>query len=427
MEVLMKKSLATISGIAILALFLLACNLVAVSATPDAAATLNPLYTAAAQTLQAMVTQEASDTPVAVIASSTPFPTGTPIITFPTSTLYISPVPVKRCDAAAFVRDVTIPDGSILGPGKNFTKTWRLQNVGSCTWNSSYALIFINGDGMSAPSVVGLSGNVYPGETVDVSVNLVAPTNKGQYRSYWKLRNASGVLFGIGSQGETAFWVDIKVQGPEYAGYDFVARACDAAWASNSGNLPCPGYEDDNDGYVLKLDDPRLENGTRVDEVALLTVPKNTKNGYIYGQYPAIKIQEGDHFVTSVSCQYRANSCNVLFRLEYQVGDGKIKVLDEWAEVNEGKSYPVNLDLSFLAGKNVTFYLSADANGNKGKDEALWLAPRIVRQGTPPPTPTATASPTITATATATSTATLTPTATATATATDTPTETATP
>jgi hypothetical protein len=363
-----------------------------------------------------MVTGQASATPVSVVATSTPFPTATSILAFPTSATYLSPVPVKRCDAAAFVKDVTIPDGSNISSGKSFTKTWRLQNVGSCSWNSSYALIFVSGDGMSAPNVVGLPGTVKPGETLDVTVNLVSPAKKGHYRSYWKLRNASGVLFGIGTQADTAFWVDINVLGQEHIAYDFVARACDAKWESNRGTLPCPGIEGDNDGYALQLSDPRMENGTKPNQPGLLTVPRNTKNGFIYGQYPAFKVQEGDHFVTSINCQYNANTCNVLFQLEYQVGDGKVKTLQEWHEVYEGKSYPVDIDLSFLAGKNVRFYLIVSANDSKGKDEALWLAPRILRQGTPPPTSTVTASPTVTATATETATATATPTETLTAT-----------
>lgn len=405
----MKKSLTTILGIALLTVLLAACNL-GVNVTPDAAATLNPLYTAAAQTLESMVTGQASATPVSVVATSTPFPTETPILAFPTLTPYLSPVPVTRCDAAAFVKDVTIPDGSDLNPGKSFSKTWRLQNVGTCSWNSSYALIFVSGDWMSAPSVVGLPGNVNPGETVDITVNLVSPSQKGHYRNYWKLRNSAGVLFGIGTQADTAFWVDINVQGQEYVAYDFVARACDARWESNRGILPCPGIEGDDDGYALQLYSPRMENGTRSDQPGLLTVPRHTRNGYIFGQYPPFNVQDGDHFVTTINCQYNANTCNVLFKLEYQVGDGKLKTLKEWHEVYEGKFLPVDIDLSSLAGKNVKFYITVSANDTKGKDEALWLAPRILRQGTPSPTPTATASPTVTATATATATLTETPT-----------------
>ena len=412
----MRKGLKNFLGTVLLTVLLSACNL-GVNATPDAAATLNPLYTSAAQTLEAMSTP-ATTTPGNVLATSTPLPgenpTATPTSTLyiATSTLYFSPVPVKRCDAAAFVKDVTIPDGTVLSPGSTFTKIWRLQNVGTCSWTPSYALVFINGDSMNAPAFISLPGNVNPGDTVDLSVNLVAPSNKGQYHGNWKLRNASGVLFGIGAGADTPFWADIYVLGPEFVAYDFAAMACAAEWKSNSGTLPCPGIPDDDDGYVLQLPEPRMENGNKENQPGLLTAPRHTKNGFIQGLYPAIKIQAGDHFVTSVNCQYNATTCDVLFQVKYQVGDGPIKTLKEWHEVYEGKFSSVDLDLNSLAGKNVKFYLSVSANASKGKDHALWLAPRILRQGSPPPTPTATY--TSTATATSTSTPTSTPTETAT-------------
>ncbi len=364
----------------------------------------------------------ATNTPVGAVPSSTPiiedFSTATPTLGFATSTQYVPPVAINRCDAAAFVKDVTISDGTIISPGSSFKKTWRMKNIGTCTWTSSYALIFINGDGMNAPSSVSFPGTVYPGETVDLSVSLKAPAKKGDYRGYWKLRNASGLLFGLGAQADTSFWVDIEVLGPEYVAYDFVANACNATWESKSGVLPCPGPKDDNDGYVRKLTDPRMEDGTTKDKPGLLTGPNDTKNGWIQGRYPAINVKDGDRFLADINCQYGATTCDVLFRIEYETGSGKIKTLEEWHEVYEGRYSPVDIDLSFLEGKNIKFYLIVSANGSKGKDQALWLAPRIVRQGTPPPTPTATASPTVTPTATSTATPT------GTATATDTPTET---
>jgi hypothetical protein len=404
----MKKSLKTIPWIAVLALLLSACNL-GVSATPDAGATLNPLYTAAAQTLDAMNDQNNAP-PDSVFATSTPLSTATPTLAFASSTpyVYLSPAPVKRCDAAAFIKDVTVADGSIISPGKSFTKTWRVQNVGTCSWTPSYTLVFINGDGMNAPNLVSLSGNVNPGDTIDLSVNLTAPSQKGHYRNYWKLRNSAGVVFGIGTQADTAFWVDINVSGPEYVAYDFVARACTADWKSNTGALPCPGVEGDN-GYILQLSEPRMENGAKENQPGLLTAPRHTKNGYIQGRFPAIHIQQGDRFLAYINCQYKANTCDVLFQLGYETGGGQIiEVWKEWHEVYEGQYYAIDLDLSSLAGKNIKFYLTISANGTKGKDQALWLAPRIVRQGTPPPTSTATASPTATATATPTETLTAT-------------------
>jgi hypothetical protein len=257
---------------------------------------------------------------------------------------------------------------------------------------------------MSAPANVSLSEYVSPGDTLDISINLVAPSQKGHYHGNWKLRNTSGVLFGIGTLADTAFWVDIIVLGPEFVAYDFFASACDANWRNNNGSLPCPGSEGDDDGYVLKLNKPRMEDGTTQSQPGLLTTPKHTAKGYIQGRYPALRVKKGDHFMAKVNCQYKANTCDVLFRLEYKIGDGQIKTLKEWHEAYEGDYYSVDLDLSSLAGKDVRFFLTVLAYNSKGKDQALWLAPRIVRQGTPSATPTATYTPTATVTSTATST-----------------------
>jgi hypothetical protein len=108
---------------------------------------------------------------------------------------------------------VTIADDSSVFTGAEFTKTWRLRNSGTCTWTSGYQLVFDHGDRMSAPDAVMVtSGSVPPGSTVDVSVTLKAPSDAGTYQGYFKLRNPSGVLFGIGADDQTAFWVKIKAE-----------------------------------------------------------------------------------------------------------------------------------------------------------------------------------------------------------------------
>lgn len=134
----------------------------------------------------------------------------------PTEDAGPSPTPGEEgcIDRAGFVSDVTIPDDTFIDPGDSFVKTWRLQNMGTCTWTSSYALVFSHGDQMGGPGSVALSGAVNPGETVDLSVNLTAPGTEGTYQGYWMLRNNSGVLFGIGGSGTSPFWVRIKVPGP---------------------------------------------------------------------------------------------------------------------------------------------------------------------------------------------------------------------
>lgn len=128
-----------------------------------------------------------------------------------------SPEPPACIDRAAFVDDVTIPDGTEIEVGTAFTKTWRLQNIGTCTWSSAYALTFSHGKQMGGPSIVFLSGDVYPDQIVDLSVDLTAPAGLGTHTGYWMLRNANGLLFGLGSMADQPFWVEILAVDPPAA------------------------------------------------------------------------------------------------------------------------------------------------------------------------------------------------------------------
>ncbi len=409
----------------------LACSLFT-PAAPQPVATLDSLYTAAAQTLnamstQAVVTQTAapSSTPTLLlpIESPTPFPSFTAVPPLQT-------VAAAKCDAAAFVTDVTYPDGSTVGRGQTFTKTWRIKNIGTCTWTSGYELVFIGGEKFGAKNAVALPAGVGPGRSVDVSVQLTAPNQDGRFRGDWKLRNASGVQFGFGSTGEASIYVDVKVVGYTVTGYDFAANLCDAVWRTKDKELPCPGTQGSADGFALKLDAPQMEDG-KVRGVGLLTHPQMVNNGYITGKYSAITIQSGDRFQALIGCLNKANDCNMIFKLEYQIGKDPLQPLGQWNEIYEGKYYPIDIDLSFLNGQKVKFVLTILANGSSHEDYGLWVAPRIARLSAQPPTatPTATLSPTVTFTPTGTFTPTITftPTATFMPTATFTETPTATP
>jgi hypothetical protein len=123
----------------------------------------------------------------------------------------VTPTPLP-CNWAQFISDITYPDDSELGPNDSFTKTWRLKNIGSCTWTSGYSLIFDHGDQMTAPAAQQLtSGTVAPNGTIDVSVNLKTPNAVGTYQGYFKLRASDTSVFGIGADANTAFWVKVKV------------------------------------------------------------------------------------------------------------------------------------------------------------------------------------------------------------------------
>jgi hypothetical protein len=103
-------------------------------------------------------------------------------------------LPAQDLDEARFVDDVTVADGTVIQPGRQFVKTWRLRNSGATTWDDSYVLAFFSGNRMGGPQSVPL-GRAQPGQMVDVSVTLTAPTVPGTHRSTWKPRNRQGQFF----------------------------------------------------------------------------------------------------------------------------------------------------------------------------------------------------------------------------------------
>ncbi len=111
----------------------------------------------------------------------------------------IDPEPLLRSSALSFdeawwIADVTIPDGTEITAGQPFRKTWRLLNAGTTTWRSGYQLTFFKDNQMSGVSNVALPA-AKPGEEVDISVDLVAPTTPGIQRSTWKPRTDNGTFF----------------------------------------------------------------------------------------------------------------------------------------------------------------------------------------------------------------------------------------
>jgi len=203
----MLKMTRIVSFAIFLSLVLSACNLPSVADNAEATQGAEALLTSAAQTVEANQTQAAILNPPTVPPTSTGgIPTSTLAIAT-TSVPPTSPPPTQTCDVAQFIDDVTIPDGTTLEPNETFTKTWRFKNTGTCSWTPSYAIIFSSGDSMSGPATQALASNVNPGQEVDISVDLTAPGTDGNYKGYWKLRNAAGVHF-------SQFYVDIKVKTP---------------------------------------------------------------------------------------------------------------------------------------------------------------------------------------------------------------------
>jgi ABC-type amino acid transport substrate-binding protein/uncharacterized protein affecting Mg2+/Co2+ transport len=141
-----------------------------------------------------------------LIPIPTPDPNATPV----------PPRPPEGCiDGMGWVADLILDDQNMtnpprLAPGQPFVKSWRVRNTGTCTWDTSYALVYTNGNTPAARmggQPVFVDRQVKPGETYDFSVNLVASLTPGTYQGFWTMRNGQGQLFG------DRVWVGITVVG----------------------------------------------------------------------------------------------------------------------------------------------------------------------------------------------------------------------
>ena len=391
-------------AVTIFALALTSCNLIGYF-NQDETEDFAQIETIAAATIAARLTQSVFETAVAQLtqiaptatgyvplATNTPQPTNTPIATFtiaapiatavpPTKT----PVPIP-CNAASFVADVTIPDWSSIYAGESFVKTWKVKNVGTCAWTKEYKIYFYSGTQMKAPDSVAFPGTVNPGESVNLSVNMVAPSDTGSYTGSWLFKSANGTVFGVGSGYNAAVTVNIKVvQVPASKDpntiYDMAKAYCDAAWRTNAGDITCPSLKVDTvNGSITRSYAPVLSSGAKDDEGAIYTVPAKGGDGMIQGKFPKIKIENGYHFKAFIDCAYKAEKCDVTYEVQYiEIGGAETSgSLGTW-DLKYGSSINLDVDLSALSGKTIRLVLKVISKGDSTDDVALWLAPRITK------------------------------------------------
>lgn len=157
------------------------------------------MSTAVAQTVQAQNTPVPESTSTSLIPTIIPSPL-TPLATtaLQTATPVTGGAPVEFCTASAILVGETIPDGTILQPSATFTKSWQVQNTGTCIWDSNWQLVFHGGALMDGATVYNFPQPAQPGDTVDVPILLRAPPEGGQHTGEWVLKSPWGESFGVG-------------------------------------------------------------------------------------------------------------------------------------------------------------------------------------------------------------------------------------
>jgi hypothetical protein len=164
------------------------------------------IATAVAQTVQA----QDSLTKLASTPTSTPVPP-TEAISTPETPPTETSAPLSAapgCTVSARLASENPPDNVLLKPGEDFLKTWTLQNTGTCTWDTSYKLVYMSGDLMEALVSYSLPEAVAPNNNTNISIFLRAPATEGTFTGYWKILTPWGVYFGVGP-GSDPFYVQI--------------------------------------------------------------------------------------------------------------------------------------------------------------------------------------------------------------------------
>jgi hypothetical protein len=203
---------------------LASCN---IGATPAPTIDVNAIFTAAASTMNAQLSDQATQTAEAV--TPTPAATITALPTFPVIPLG-SPFPTAApggavapttstgggtggstavgCDNSTYISETAPDDGKQYSAGDTFSKGWSLENSGTCAWDTGYSFAYVDGDQMGGKDIVLSKDTDFtdPGHSQTFIVKLTAPTAAGEYKGFWQMKNATGVEFG------SRVWVDIIVK-----------------------------------------------------------------------------------------------------------------------------------------------------------------------------------------------------------------------
>ncbi len=184
--------------IALIALLVLSFgDSTAPEATPNATGTaLAARLTVFQSTL--FVTATSSPTPTSSPApvpsltpSRTPTPTGPPSVT-PSPSPLPSPLPVVCSVAASLEEDVNYYNenwwNTVDAP---FDKTWRLRNGGDCPWPEGIVVVHLDGHDFGLDEQFELP-ELMPGEEIELSVPLQAPSTPGSYQGRFQLQTSEG-------------------------------------------------------------------------------------------------------------------------------------------------------------------------------------------------------------------------------------------
>lgn len=97
-------------------------------------------------------------------------------------------------DTCLFITDNNLPDGTILSIGQKVIKSWRVKNTGNVIWKNRFLKMIGESRGagrIHSPALIPIK-NTYPGEEIDIEVELRMPPYPSSVYAEFKMVDASG-------------------------------------------------------------------------------------------------------------------------------------------------------------------------------------------------------------------------------------------
>ena len=76
----------------------------------------------------------------------------------------------------SFVKDVSIPDGTVMRGGSAFVKMWKIKNTGSETWPAGCRIVCVNEGDISSDRSALVVEPIAPGKSVIAAVDMITPS-----------------------------------------------------------------------------------------------------------------------------------------------------------------------------------------------------------------------------------------------------------
>lgn len=112
---------------------------------------------------------------------------------------------------ARFVSDITIPDGTVVQRGEWITKTWELENYGTCAWTENYKVVWSDENYNNTQKLFDIGTNLQPGERGEISVTFPVQGNGATHISF-VLATTEGETFGLGERGRGDLYIEYNVE-----------------------------------------------------------------------------------------------------------------------------------------------------------------------------------------------------------------------